>query len=298
MVDQRKPLRRETDAPRAVVKSGCYGAVVNSPVLHPLNESFRWQESTLPPRRLDSDQAQQFSEEGFFLLERGFDADEIAQTIEEIDPFEARMEAHLRTQPDGRIYISQADGITFTKHLVQRSEFLRELSHSPVILDLCHDLVGPDVRLYWDQAVYKKPGQPEEFPFHQDNSYTFIEPQQYLTCWIALTDTDENNGCPWVLPGMHRRGTLAHEVTPHGWRCLLPSEDAVPVRARAGDIVVFSSLTPHRTGPNLTDSERKSYILQYAPDGAVLRTSNGEGDVAQNDPDRQYLVLRDGQASL
>ena len=69
------------------MKSGCYGAVVNSPVLLPLIESFSWQESTLPPRRLDSDQAQQFSEEGFFLLERGFDADEIAQTIEEIDTF-------------------------------------------------------------------------------------------------------------------------------------------------------------------------------------------------------------------
>ncbi len=24
--------------------------------------------------------------------------------------------------------------------------------------DLVHDLIGPDVCLYWDQAVYKKPG--------------------------------------------------------------------------------------------------------------------------------------------
>ena len=64
-----------------------------------------------------------------------------------------------------------------------------------------HDLIGPDVRLYWDQAVYKKPGT-EEFRWHQDNGYTFIEPQQYLTCWVALTDTDEKNGCPWVVPGL------------------------------------------------------------------------------------------------
>jgi hypothetical protein len=31
----------------------------------------------------------------------------------------------------------------------------------------------------------------------------------------------------------------------------------VPVPARAGDIVVFSSLTPHLTGPNTSDSVRR-----------------------------------------
>jgi len=96
---------------------------------------------------------------------------------------------------------------------------------------------------------------------------------------------------------MHRRGTFAHESTPLGWRCVTSAEDAIPVRAKAGDIVVFSSLTPHRTGPNLTDSARKSYILQYAPDGAVLQGADDRDGVTQNDPDRQYMVLRDGQAS-
>ncbi|MCH8850408.1 MAG: hypothetical protein IIC89_06245, partial [Chloroflexi bacterium] len=34
-------------------------------------------------------------------------------------------------------------------------------------------------------------------------------------------------------------------------------------------IVVFSSLTPHMTGPNTTSDVRKAYILQYAPTGAM-----------------------------
>jgi len=33
------------------------------------------------------------------------------------------------------------------------------------------------------------------------------------------------------------------------------------------DIVVFSALTPHRTGPNVSSGTRKAYILQYAVDG-------------------------------
>jgi ectoine hydroxylase-related dioxygenase (phytanoyl-CoA dioxygenase family) len=64
----------------------------------------------------------------------------------------------------------------------------------------------------------------------------------------------------------------------------------VAVPARKGDVVVFSSLTPHRTGPNLTGDVRKTYILQYAPDGAVAWPRGRAEGVVQNDPARQYPV--------
>ena len=64
-------------------------------------------------------------------------------------------------------------------------------------------------------------------------------------------------------------------------------------------LVVFSSLTPHLTGPNTTDAVRKTYILQYAPDGAVKLGGDpfagGEpARITQDDPDRQYLVVERG----
>jgi len=104
----------------------------------------------------------------------------------------------------------------------------------------------------------------------------------------------------WVVPGAHRRGTLAHWHTDLGWRCLPEStEGAVPVEAPAGSVVVFSSLTPHRTGPNRTDGVRSAYILQYLPDDSTCRRgdpADGPGEVEhQNDPDRQVLVVEDGQ---
>jgi ectoine hydroxylase-related dioxygenase (phytanoyl-CoA dioxygenase family) len=66
------------------------------------------------------------------------------------------------------------------------------------------------VHLYWDQAVYKKPEKPHRVPWHQDNGHTYCEPQQYLTCWVALVDATVDNGCPWVLPRGHRAGALRH----------------------------------------------------------------------------------------
>ncbi len=265
------------------------------PAAHPFNDRFEWRPSPLRGR-LPEGLAEQFDAQGFCLCEGAFDADEIARAIAEIDPWEEKVEAFLRTQKDGRVFIARAGEITFSTHLVTRSDYLREMSTAPAILDACHDLIGPDVRLYWDQAVYKKPGTSQEFPFHQDNGYTYIEPQQYLTCWVALTDATVENGCPWVIPGWHRFGTLAHEATELGWRCVESSPDAIPVPARAGDIVAFSSLTPHRTGPNLSDGVRKAYILQYAPGGARCRGADGHGAAGlQNDPARQYEVLRGGR---
>jgi hypothetical protein len=70
----------------------------------------------------------------------------------------------------------------------------------------------------------------------------------------------------------------------------------------AGGAVVFSSLTPHLTGPNLTDDVRKAYILQYAPAGAetlVGDPSTGPPEARQacDDPDRQFAVLRGGKTA-
>lgn len=265
------------------------------PLLHPLNQGFAWRPSPSRGRTLSAAELDRFDEHGFLLLEGVFDPGTVARAIAAIDPYERQVEAFLRTREDGRLFIAKADAITFSTHLVTRSRFLRELSAAAPLLDLCHDLIGPDVRLYWDQAVYKKPGNPDEFPFHQDNGYSYIEPQQYLTCWLALSDTDERNGCPWVIPGWHRDGTLLHQPTPLGWQCVKHADEAVPVRARAGDVVVFSSLTPHRTGPNHADAVRKAYILQYAPDGARTRSDDPHREGLQDHPERQYPVLRGGE---
>ena len=188
----------------------------NETDLHSLNRGFEWRPIVGPFRRITDDQARSFNEKGFFVLEDAFDPETIARLITEIDPHEARIEEFVRAQPGKRLLISEADGISFTIHLVRHSQFLREFSASQVFADLCHDLIGPDVRLYWDQAVYKKPEYPKHFPWHQDNGYTFIEPQAYLTCWIALTDATIENGCPWIIPGGHLHGTLKHRASEAG----------------------------------------------------------------------------------
>lgn len=268
---------------------------------HPWNTSFEWQPARRSPDFLTADQATQFDERGFVVVEAALDSADVAGVREEIDGFEEATEAFLRSRDDERMTIAEAGAITFTTHLVTRSAALRSFAAHPVFTAMCADLVGPDVNLYWDQAVYKKPEKPRRFPWHQDNGYTFVEPQQYLTCWVPLTDATSENGCPQVAPGLHRLGTLKHRyVDPLGFECFSDPPEAVAAPAAVGDVVVFSSLTPHLTGPNTTDAVRKAYILQYAPAGA--RTQLGDprsGPPSEerlcDDPGRQFAVVRDGR---
>jgi phytanoyl-CoA hydroxylase len=262
----------------------------------PRNTRFEWQQPGPPYRRLDDAAVLAYREHGFIAVRDAFDSAEIAHVIAAIDPFEAQTEVFLRTRDNGTFGIARAGEITFRPHLVREAPQLQAFSRHPVLLDLCHDLIGDDVRLYWDQSVYKKPDADKEFPWHQDNGYTYVEPQQYLTCWVALTDATVANGCPWIVPGLHRLGTLEHHWTPLGFECLSEVEGAVPVELRAGSIAVFSSLTPHRTGPNTTTGVRKAYILQYAADGAVAYP-DGKPPQRCDAADRQYTVLRGGEAA-
>ncbi len=272
---------------------------MGAPVAHELNTSFAWSAHHGPFRTITAEQARQYDERGFFVLEDALGPAEVDALRAAIDPFEERQADALRELEGGRFFIARADEITFTTHLVLHSALLRDFTRAPLLTDLCADILGPDVRLYWDQAVYKKPGTESPFPWHQDNGYAFVEPQQYLTCWVALTDATEENGCPWVVPGLHTRGTLAHEYSDIGFVCLRDPADAVAVPVRAGSVVVFSSLTPHSTGPNRTDEVRKAYIVQYAPDGAAVVRPAPDGPlqrVPATDEGRQYQVLRGGRA--
>ena len=224
-----------------------------------------------------------FDRDGYIVVRDAFTRAERAEVEATIDPIERACERYVSEQQGGNFRLTSSGTITFAAH--------------PVIRDLCHDLAGDRMRLYWDQSVYKKTGKKQEFPWHQDNGYTFIEPQQYLTFWIPLDDVDEENGCPWIARGLHKLGTLEHWLTPIGLKCLEEADDAVAAPAATGDIILFSSLAPHRTGPNLKDGTvRKAYILQYAPDGAIAYPVGK--DAARCDAsDRQYVVLKRGIAA-
>lgn len=266
---------------------------------HRWNDGFSYERLRRPLRTISEQQADDYDASGFFVMPAVFGADQLEVIDRAIAPGEQLIRGLLEQLPDHRLSVAGLDTQTVAPNMVGSSPALREVCADPALLGICADIVGPDVRLYWEQAVYKQPHSAEPVLWHQDNGYTYVEPQAYLTCWIAITDATIANGCISVVPGAHREGTLEHRSTPIGEECWGDWDEAVDVPVAAGDVVVFSSLTPHATRRNTTDHVRKAYIVQYIPDGAVARHGDPAGPPGPprllDDPVMNELLLVGGR---
>jgi ectoine hydroxylase-related dioxygenase (phytanoyl-CoA dioxygenase family) len=260
---------------------------------HEFNTDFTWRPPAGPFGLLTAEQVDSYDRYGVCVIPDAFDPAEVKELTDEVDPIEARVSHVLSRRGDADV---PPDEYTITSNLVLRSGGLRAACARGVLPRIACDLLGPSVRLYWEQSVYKKPQNSMAFPWHQDNGKTFVAPQQYITCWVALTDATEENGCPMMAPGLHLQGTFRHWQSELGWTCFDGPTDVMPVPLPAGSVAVFSSVTVHMTLPNRTDGTRKAYVVQYAPDGAVALEPGPDGSVTrvpQDDADRQFLVSRD-----
>ena len=235
--------------------------------------------------RLSPEQLQAYREEGFVLLPDYFSAEVMDALRVHIDVFDEAN--NRRIQAEGSGFVQVANQIIFTNAINFLDPTIQAFTAQQKFVDLTTQLLGPDVRLYWDQSVYKRPEAKRDFPWHQDNGYQRIEPEHYTTCWIALEDATIQNGCVWVLPRTHRQGVVEHRKTDIGLQCYFGDDPGAPVELRKGGMAVFQSTLFHRSGPNLSSGMRKAYITQYSPVGAYAVAT---GEVFDNGP----VIARDG----
>jgi phytanoyl-CoA dioxygenase PhyH len=264
--------------------------------LDPRNQNFVWPDHTGAGQVLTAEQLAAYDRDGFLLLEGVLDSALLDPVEAELDRYNDEREQQLRANGDQGF--SRAADLVFTSHLAERSAALRRFVTSEPFPGILRDLIGPEVVLDWDQTVYKKPETPRDFPWHQDTGYAYAEPQWgSITCWIALVDATVENGCIWVVPGGHRKGTLKHWETDLGHVCKEGDTGAATVEAKRGDLIVFASLTPHKSGPNMSDGVRKAYIAQYAVTTTRTWYKNGpeEGTLLADEPEKHFPVVASGE---
>jgi ectoine hydroxylase-related dioxygenase (phytanoyl-CoA dioxygenase family) len=221
-----------------------------------------------------------FQQLGFFHLGRIFDDAALAEIRREYDRC---LEKPMRVAQEG------GDAFDYGPLLQLQSPVLCAYASSPRLVEVAVELLGPDIRLYWDQAVYKPARTETDVPWHQDNGYVPVVPHEYLTFTVALDATTVDNGCLWIQPGSHHQGVQPHEKTDaFFYRGYQGPETGVPVEQPEGDVLCFSSLTMHRTGPNRSDGPRRSWVIQLCPADA----RHGETGAPFDD---RLLVARAGR---
>ncbi|REE94609.1 ectoine hydroxylase-related dioxygenase (phytanoyl-CoA dioxygenase family) [Paenibacillus taihuensis] len=214
---------------------------------------------------LNAEQLKHYEEQGYVILENLFSNEEMDRIRSIIDVFDWEGEEALKVGSKG--FNNIPNQINFTCNLARRHENLEQFICDRRFVDLTTTVLGPDIRLYWDQSVYKRPEADRDFPWHQDNGYVPTDPVEYMTCWLALEDATLENGCIWIQPESHKKGFVEHKKTDIGWQCYFGEDPGMPVPLRKGSMVIFNSLLFHRSTPNRSQGTRKAYVIQYSVEG-------------------------------
>ncbi len=207
---------------------------------------------------LSDDQLRDFRTKGYVNVGAVYDRGQLETIGKEYDrlvTFEAQV---LGNEEDGVF--------PYRAMLNFRSPELKRCILHPPLLEMAVQILGEDVRFWWDQGINKAPGSGSAIAWHQDNGYQQGRTQEYLTCWLALDDSDLENAGLLVIPGSARGGLREHEW--QGVHAVIPECDfdahAVPLDAKAGDLLLFSSLLVHQTvGNRSSDRNRRAWVIQY-----------------------------------
>src|SRR5689334_14651059 len=163
-------------------------------------------------------------------------------------------------------------------NLCERNIHFRRLLYNAKILDVIQDLIGPNLMLFHDQALFKPAHTGGAVFWHQDNAYWKCRPATLISCWITLDDVDRENGAMQLIPGSHLK-PVWHEAS-ESTNILLDvenqveTEKAVTVPLPAGACMIHHCQTLHYTQPNTTDRQRRAFIIHFMQPGT--RDQKGE----------------------
>ncbi|MFK8115583.1 MAG: phytanoyl-CoA dioxygenase family protein [Rubripirellula sp.] len=222
-----------------------------------------------PTQDLITDQhRQQYQEEGYFILQDVISADHLQVLRDSCDHLIESMHREMDRLGTDHIHISHRGKRYHIAKQYALAPRLSEYVFSDLMAEVCRATVGENAFLFYDQYVAKAAEQGIKFSWHQDSGYLGFPHRPYVTVWAAVDDMTEENGTAYVLP-VSKCGirTLVEHVQDQDTGDKVGyfgSEPGIPAIVPAGSLVVFSSLTFHRSGPNTTDRMRRAYVTQYS----------------------------------
>ena len=210
---------------------------------------------------------EQYREEGYFILERAICEEHLQILRDSCDRLISIMHAEMDRLGSDHIHISHRGKRYHIAKQYQQTPRLAEYLFSQLMADVCRATIGNDAFLFYDQYVVKAAEQGIRFSWHQDSGYLGFAHRPYVTVWAAVDDMTEENGTAYVLPfsTVGIRTIVEHVPHPESGDKVgyFGTEPGVPAIVPAGSIVVFSSVTFHRSGANITNKMRRAYVTQY-----------------------------------
>jgi|TARA_B100000700_G_C14958502_1_gene815195 non-heme Fe2+,alpha-ketoglutarate-dependent halogenase len=201
-------------------------------------------------------QLKQYKDEGYVSPIDALSKDEALEIREEIELIEKKWPKELEGL--GRNYI----------HLI--SPIFDKVSHNPKILDAVESIIGRDILICGTTLFIKNPNEKGFVSFHQDAKYIGLEPHNWVTAWIAVTDANEENGCMRMWSGSHKDELKYHNQKFDENNLLtrgqtvenVPIKETTPVILKAGQMSLHHPTIVHGSGLNRSNDRRIGFVIQ------------------------------------
>lgn len=140
--------------------------------------------------------------------------------------------------------------------------FMQLLTH-PALMAILEQLFDEPAILYKEKINFKFPcGQ--GFTPHQDApAFATFGQKYHITAMISIDPGTARNGCLEVVRDMGLRQLLPQAADGSIRADVAQAMDWQPLRTEPGDLLLFDSYLPHRSGPNQSAGPRRSLFVTY-----------------------------------
>jgi hypothetical protein len=236
-------------------------------------------------RTLSDEQVQQYEREGIFFPIPALSFDEVSRFRAAFE----LLESHLGGRPQHRQLIQP--------HLCFRWAY--DLATHPAILNVIEEIIGPDILVHSTSLFPKYPHETDYISWHQDAYYWGLSAPGLVSAWVALTDSNIENGCMRVVPATHKRKVLPHAQSSGQKKTRLSLEVAVEVdegcardiQLKAGEISLHHPYIIHGSKPNQSDEKRIGFAIRYVAAGVSQSLAHHAVILARGRDDYHHFEL-------
>ena len=205
---------------------------------------------------LTSNQLKQYEDEGFVSPINIFSKEKAKEIRNEIELIENKIPGEL--EKSGR----------YNAHLI--SPLLDDVTHNSKILDIVQSLIGENILVCGTTLFIKNPNEKGFVSYHQDAKYIGLEPYNWVTAWVAITDSNVENGCMRMWSGSHKNKLKEHNQMFNEDNLLtrgqtvnnVPKKKTTPLILKAGQMSLHHPMVIHGSEINKSEDRRIGFVIQ------------------------------------